>query len=77
MTRLEQGVKDKKTADLWEVKTNLPMVRAPGAKDSRLDAILEDKLGMVRATGNEEKEKVTIIDTAVSKKKEAIMEMED
>merc|ERR1711970_439261 len=61
MKRLEAGVKDAKTADLWEVKTNLPMVRAPGAKDARLDAILEDKVGIVRAEKRLAQEQLVVV----------------
>ena len=32
------------------------MVRAPGAKDDRLDAILEDKLGIVNATKKQQQD---------------------
>merc|ERR1712187_774538 len=79
MKRLEAGVKDRKTADLHEVKVNLPMVRAPGAKDSRLDAILEDKLGIVNAAKKQQQEKLIVVDemNVVPEKKELALEMEE
>merc|ERR1712142_1271477 len=66
MKRLEKGVKDRKKDDFREIKVNLAMVRAPGAKDARLDKILEDKLGIVKASKKLERERVKIIDTKMS-----------
>merc|ERR1712117_180072 len=65
MQRLEQGVRDRKAADLHEVKVNLPMVRAPGAKDARLDKILKDRLGILTSTEKaQQNENLIIIDEA-------------
>lgn len=77
MKRLEKGVKDRKADDMREIKVNLAMVRAPGAKESRLDGILEKKLGIV--SSSKTKEKVTVTDTRQTesnKQQEAEMEME-
>merc|ERR1712206_7625 len=54
MKRLEQGVRDRKSADLHEVKTNLNMVMAPGAKG--FQKLIE------RAGGKKAKETVEIHD---------------
>merc|ERR1712117_300632 len=65
MQRLEQGVSDRKAADLHEVKVNLPMVRAPGAKDARLDKILKDRLGILTSAEKaQQNENLIIIDEA-------------
>jgi len=79
MKRLEQGVRDRKTADLHEVKVNLPMVRAPGARDARLDKILEDRLGIVSAEQKQKREKLLIVDEGMvdSKPQELELEMEE
>jgi len=78
MKRLDKGVKDRKEDDLREVKVNLAMVRAPGAKESRLDNILESKLGIVSA--RKKAEEIKIVDTRqeseAAKKKELEMEVE-
>merc|ERR1711887_358276 len=76
MQRLEQGVRDRKTADLHEVKVNLPMVRAPGAKDSRLDRILEDKLGIVSAAKRQEQYNLIVKDEMETSQKVPEMELE-
>ena len=79
--RLEKGVLDRKKDDLREVKVNLAMVRAPGAKDKRLDNILEKKLG-IKSSDDQPKEKVEEYDERLqnknveSKKQEMEMEME-
>ena len=75
MQRLEQGVRDRKTADLHEVKVNLPMVRAPGARDARLDRILEDKLGIL-TSDKKAKEQLIITDEAEMVQKQPEMELE-
>merc|ERR1712226_791837 len=61
-----------------EVKTNLAMVRAPGAKDARLDAILEDTLGIVSAAKKVEREQLIVVDEQkTEKKKDVMLEMEE
>jgi len=78
MKRLEQGVRDRKAADLREVKVNLPMVRAPGARDARLDKLLEDRLGIVSAERKQKREKLLVVDEGmVDSKPEMELAMEE